>query len=40
MSRERVHMDRPRELVRLPRKGLPVRKIAALLAMGPDAERK
>ncbi len=40
MSRERVDMDRLRELVRLHRKGLPVRKIATVLAMGPSTERK
>ena len=40
MSRERVDMDRLRELVRLHRKGLPVRNIATMLVMGPSTERK
>ena len=40
MSREGVDMDRLRELVRLHRKGLPVRKIATMLVMGPSTERK
>ncbi len=40
MSRERVDMDRLRELVRLHRKGLGVRRIATLLRMGPETERK
>jgi len=40
MSRERVAMHRLQELVRLHRKGLAVRSIAQLLAMGPSTERK
>lgn len=40
MSRERVDMDRLRELVRLHRKQTPVREIARLLRMGPGTERK
>ena len=40
MSRERVEMDRLQELVRLHRKGVPVREVARLLRMGPSTERK
>lgn len=39
MSRERIDMDRLRELVRLHRMGTPAREVARLLAMSPNTER-
>ena len=40
MSRERIDMHRLQELVRLHRKGEGYRKIARLLKMSPNTERK